>query len=64
MPMTYSQKYPNYYDSYQAYLSGGGLVTSAPSENCGHSGSHSTFAHSSYVHGGFGYIGSGHSAGS
>jgi hypothetical protein len=34
VPMTYSQQYPNYYDSYQAYLSGGGLAVSAPEDDC------------------------------
>jgi hypothetical protein len=34
VPMKYSQDYPNYYDSYQAYLSGGGLAVSAPEEGC------------------------------
>jgi hypothetical protein len=58
--MTYSQKYPNYYDSYQTYLSGGGLVASAADENCGRLTSHSTYFVS---HGGFGHTGSGHRAG-
>lgn len=34
VPMTYSQEYPNYYDSYQAHISGGGLSVSAPEEDC------------------------------
>ena len=60
VPMTYSQKYPNYYDSYQSYLSGGGLVASAADENCGRFGSHGSYFVS---HGGFGRTGSGHHAG-
>jgi hypothetical protein len=59
VPMTYSQKYPNYYDSYQTYASGGGLVNAAAAENCGHSTYHSGFV----SHGGFGHIGGGHRAG-
>lgn len=34
VPMTYQQAYPNYYDGYLAYLSGGGIVTAAPAETC------------------------------
>ena len=30
------QKYPYYYDLYQAYASAGGRVTAAPVERCGH----------------------------
>src|ERR1700733_14672676 len=35
VPMTYSQPYPNYYDSYQAYLVNGGVATAAEAGNCG-----------------------------
>src|SRR6266478_7458334 len=37
VPMTYRQPYPYYYDSYQAYLAGGGVVNSLPAESCTHS---------------------------
>lgn len=35
--MTYQQPYPYSYDSYQAYLAGGGVVNSLPAESCPHS---------------------------
>jgi hypothetical protein len=34
VPMTYSQPYPNYYDSYQAYLANGGVATAVEAGNC------------------------------
>jgi hypothetical protein len=36
VPMTYQQPYPYYYDSYQAYLAGGGVVSPLPVESCPH----------------------------
>jgi len=34
VPTTYSERYPYYYDSYQAYLANGGAVTAAEAGNC------------------------------
>src|SRR5262245_10606000 len=34
VPTAYQQAYPYYYDSYQAYLSGGGVATPASVEDC------------------------------
>jgi hypothetical protein len=59
VPMKYSQTYPNYYDSYQAYLSTGGLAVSAPEGDCGHRGRSTYFG----THGGFGATGSGRHSG-
>jgi hypothetical protein len=50
VPQTY-QKYPYYYDIYQAYTAAGGIVTAAPVETCRRAG------HASWGHGGFGAIG-------
>jgi hypothetical protein len=59
VPMTYSQPYPNYYDSYQAYLANGGSATAAEAGNC--RGSHYGFFGTHGVsRGGFGSTGSGH----
>jgi len=57
VPMTYQQRYPYYYDTYQQYLSAGGAVASAPVEKCSRP-SHGFFA----AHG-FGSTGRGHHAG-
>jgi hypothetical protein len=62
VPMTYQQPYPYYYDSYQAYMAGGGVLSSLPVENCSHS-----FAGFFGGHGvtrrGFGSTGAGHRTG-
>jgi hypothetical protein len=47
VPQQY-QKYPYYYDLYQAYTAGGGVVTAAPASTC------------RSVHGGFGAISAAH----
>ena len=62
VPMTYSQPYPNYYDSYQAYLASGGAVTAAEAGNCRRP-SHGFFGAHGVARGGFGSIGAGHHAG-
>jgi len=59
VPMTYSQPYPYYYDSYQAFLARGGVVTAADAGSCrrphgGFFGAHGV------SRGGFGATGSGH----
>ena|ERR1035438_8042966 len=56
VPMTYQQPYPYYYDSYSAFVSGGGLATPAPDQSCKRPG---FFA----AHGGFGSTGAGRHAG-
>jgi hypothetical protein len=61
VPMTYSQPYPYYYDSYSAFVSGGGLAVAGPSGNCRHPG---FFAAHGWARGGFGGTGSGRHAGS
>jgi hypothetical protein len=62
VPTNYGQAYPYYYDSYQAYLTGGGPVAAASIENCKRPGSGFFSAHA--VHrGGFGTIGAGRPAG-
>jgi len=59
VPMTYSQPYPNYYDSYQAYLANGGVATAAAGGNC--RGPHyGLFGIYGVSRGGFGSTGSGH----
>lgn len=62
VPMTYSQPYPNYYDSYQAYLSNGGVAMAAEAGNCWHRGIFGGAHGSSHgiTRGGFGGTGSGH----
>ena len=60
VPMTYSQPYPNYYDSYQAYLGNGGLATAAAAGNCRYPRSGLFGGAHGYSRGGFGAIGSGH----
>jgi hypothetical protein len=62
VPMTYSQRYPNYYDSYQAYLGNGGVVTAAGAGNCPQL--HGGFGIHGVSRGGFGSTGSGHHGGS
>jgi hypothetical protein len=62
VPMTYSQPYPNYYDSYQAYLANGGVATAAEAGNCWHSHGGFFGVHGS-SRGGFGSTGSGHHGG-
>ncbi len=67
VPMTYSQPYPNYYDSYQAYLANGGVVTAVGAGNCRYPYSGLFGARGSshgITHGGFGSTGSGHHGGS
>ena len=60
--MTYQQRYPYYYDSYQAYLAAGGAATAAVVGNCHHP--HGGFFGPFLVsRGGFGSIGSGRHAG-
>ena len=63
VPMTYPQRYPYYYDSYQAYLANGGLATAAEAGNClrPYSG---FFGVHGFSRGGFGSTGSGHHGGS
>lgn len=56
VPVSYQEKYPNYYDAYRDYMLQGGVVTPAANEKC-HRGV-------SWVHGGFGTIGAIHGAGS
>jgi hypothetical protein len=63
VPMTYSQRYPAYYDSYQAYLANGGLATAAEAGNCWHSHG-GFFGVHGFSRGGFGATGSGHHGGS
>jgi len=59
VPMTYSQRYPYYYDTYQSYLANGGVATAAAAGNCRHP--HSGFFGIYPVsRGGFGATGSGH----
>src|SRR6266849_6045228 len=62
VPMAYSQSYPDYFDSYLAYLSGGGAVAATPKENCRRP---STSLHAGHgiSRGGFGRTGAGHHAG-
>jgi hypothetical protein len=63
VPVTYQQAYPYYYDSYQTYQTGGGLVTPVAAENCNRPGA-GFFARHNVLRGGFGAIGSGrHHAG-
>lgn len=67
VPMTYSQRYPNYYDSYQAYLANGGVATAAAAGNCRplYGGFFGMLGLSHGItHGGFGSTGSGHHGGS
>jgi hypothetical protein len=65
VPMTYSQPYPNYYDSYQAYLANRGVATAAEGGNCWHRGIFGAHGLSHGItHGGFGATGSGHHGGS
>jgi len=52
--MSYSQKYPYYYDEYQRYLSGGGAAAALTLENCAWPTTRVATSH------GFGTIGSGH----
>jgi len=58
-PMRYSQPYPYYYDSYSAFISGGGLAVPAPLD-CGHA---RFFATHGSTRGGFGATGAGRHAG-
>ena len=61
IPATYQQSYPNYYDSYQSYLAGGGQVTPMLEEDCRRP--HGFFSAHGISHGGFGSTGRGHHAG-
>ena len=58
VPTTYQEHYPYYYDSYQAYLSTGGVVTAAETGNCRRP--HSSFFGRGISRGGFGSTGAGH----
>jgi len=62
IPTAYSERYPYYYDSYQAYLAGGGLATPAEVGNCqrGYYGVYRAHGVSHVSQGGFGAIGAGH----
>lgn len=62
VPMQYQQPYPYYYDAYQSYLSGGGVVTSLPTEKCGHLFA-GFFGGHRVTHRGFGSTGAGHPTG-
>jgi hypothetical protein len=64
VPMTYSQPYPNYYDSYQAYLANGGIATAAEAGNCRYPHSGIFGGGHGFSRGGFGGTGSGHHGGS
>jgi hypothetical protein len=48
VPMTYSEKYPYFYDKYQSFISGGGVVTPFAAETCKQPGT---------ARGGFGIFG-------
>ena len=63
VPMTYSQPYPYYYDSYQAYLANGGVATAAAAGDC-RTPRYGLFGIHGYSRGGFGSIGAGHHGGS
>jgi hypothetical protein len=68
VPMTYGHPYPYYYDAYRARLTGGGVVTAAPSgayarpAGAGAAGDPATAA-PGVTRGGFGSTGAGHGAG-
>jgi hypothetical protein len=55
-PMVYSYPYPHYYDSYNRYRAGGGVVTASP-------GVHYGRPSGSVDRGGFGATGAGHASG-
>lgn len=59
VPMIYRERYPYYYDSYQAYLANGGAATAAVAGNCRHPHS-GIFGVHGVSRGGFGSIGAGH----
>src|SRR4029077_740142 len=59
IPTAYSERYPYYYDSYQAYLASGGVTTASEVGNCQHLASGFYGVHG-VSRGGFGAIGSGH----
>ena len=61
VPMTYSERYPYYYDSYQAYLANGGIATAAEAGNCRRP--HSNYFGTPVSRGGFGSTGAGRHAG-
>jgi hypothetical protein len=63
VPTIYQERYPYYYDSYQAYLATGGVITAAETGNCRspHSG---FFGMHGVSRGGFGSTGAGRHAGS
>jgi hypothetical protein len=60
VPMTYSARYPYYYDSYQAYLANGGVATAAGVGNCWQTHNGGFFGIHGVSRGGFGSTGSGH----
>jgi hypothetical protein len=60
--MTYQQRYPYYYDSYQAYLASGGTATAAAVGNCPIPRA-GFFGALLVPRGGFGSIGAGRHAG-
>ena len=59
-PMTYSQKYPYYYDKYAAYLLGGGAFLPFTEESC--KNPDATLGHG-IARGGFGTTGAGRGSG-
>jgi len=59
VPMTYSERYPYYYDSYQAYLANGGVATAVEAGNCQHPHG-GLFGLYGARRGGFGSTGGGH----
>jgi hypothetical protein len=61
--MTYQQRYPYYYDSYQTYLAAGGVATAAVVGNCRFPRA-GLFGALLVPRGGFGSIGAGRHAGS
>ncbi|MCU1336951.1 MAG: hypothetical protein JWO19_2532 [Bryobacterales bacterium] len=62
VPATYQESYPYYYDSYQAYLATGGVVTAAEAGNCRRP-HYGLFGGRGLSRGGFGSTGAGHHGG-
>ena len=54
VPMTYSEKYPYYYDQYSAYLLAGGMASPVAEESCKQPG---FFGRLAIARGGFGTTG-------
>jgi hypothetical protein len=63
VPTTYQERYPYYYDSYQAYLATGGVATAAEAGNCRRP-HYGFFGIHGVSRGGFGATGAGHHGGS